>query len=211
MDPAKDVSVLVWRRRIGGDLMLQIADGKSWRLPRLGEIGLAHVIRIDGRIGALVAAPDSFDPGKMHRWVPIDLDDPEIVRAFHQTGAATVVWRRGASGPEVLVLHRSSGGPDDAGDWAWTPPGGGLDPGETFEECAARELLEEAGLDLPLTRVQGHPNDFAAFVCELTIDAEIVLSDEHDRFEWLSFDEACVRCLPDRVVETLRSARRYMS
>lgn len=211
MDPDADVSALVWRRRIDGDLMLQIADGKSWRLPRLREIGLSHIVRLDGPIGALVAAPHDFDPGRMHRWVPIDVDDPNIIAAFHQTGAATVVWRRAVDGPEILILHRSSEGPDYAGDWAWTPPGGGLDPGETHEECAARELLEEAGLDLPLTRVQGHPNEFAAFVCELSGDAEVILSDEHDRFEWVSYDEACRRCLPERVAETIRSARKYMS
>jgi 8-oxo-dGTP diphosphatase len=110
----------------------------------------------------------------------------------------------------VLVLHRSAGGRDVEGDWAWGPPGGGLEVGETHEECAARELLEETGLDIPLTRVEGHSNDFALYVCELR-EGEVVLSAEHDRFEWVSHDEAVRRCLPAVVVESLRSARRYMS
>ena len=34
----------------------------------------------------------------------------------------------------------------------WVTPGGGLESGESFEEAAHRELLEETGLDLPIGR-----------------------------------------------------------
>jgi len=207
---ASDVTILVWRRKLGGDEMLQVADGKSWRLPYVREIGLRHSV-VEGRIGALAEAPAGFDPARTHRWVRVDVDDPDVATAFAQSGAAVVVWRRAQHGPEVLVLHRSAGGPDYDGDWAWTPPGGALDPGETHDECAARELLEETGLDLPITRVQQPPNRFAIFVCEADAEHEIVLSDEHDRYEWVSFEDACVRCQPTAVVDSLHAARPYFS
>lgn len=57
-----------------------------------------------------------------------------VVRA-----SGCVVWRRVDSGPEVLVVHRQRY--DD-----WSFPKGKLDPGETDEECALRELEEETGL-----------------------------------------------------------------
>jgi 8-oxo-dGTP pyrophosphatase MutT (NUDIX family) len=202
------MSVLVWRRKPGGDELLQVADGKGWRLPRADEVGL-RTTRIAGAIGHLAEAHAGFDPGRTHRWVRIDAMGGDVATAFRQAGATVVAWRRSRRGPEVLVLHRAGAGPGDDVDWAWTPPGGALAPGEMFKECAQRELLEETGLDLVLTRVS-QPGGFAVFVAEASPEHEVVLSDEHDRSEWVSIDEACARCRPATVPESIRAAARFM-
>jgi 8-oxo-dGTP pyrophosphatase MutT (NUDIX family) len=50
----------------------------------------------------------------------------------------------------VLLLHGCDATAPEAGSW-WFTPGGGLDPGESHEQAATRELWEETGLrDLAL-------------------------------------------------------------
>jgi 8-oxo-dGTP diphosphatase len=66
--------------------------------------------------------------------------EPEIL------AAGGVVWRRDDEGRlEIAVVYRPKY--DD-----WTLPKGKLDPGETFEHAALREVEEETGLRCRLGR-----------------------------------------------------------
>ena len=118
--------------------------------------------------------------------------------------SSVVVWRHGDAGREYLLLHRHHHGPDYAGDWAWTPPSGARQPGETPEEAAARELREEAGLELPFEPVAHVIDEVALFCAEAPAGAEVQLDPEHDAFAWLTLEEAAPRCLPAVVGESLR-------
>ena len=69
----------------------------------------------------------------------MDPEDAEV------KAAGGVVWRRGAGGVEVAVVHRPH-----RSDWSL--PKGKLDPGETWEEAALREVREEIGLRCRLGR-----------------------------------------------------------
>jgi 8-oxo-dGTP pyrophosphatase MutT (NUDIX family) len=54
--------------------------------------------------------------------------------------------------PDDRVLLFGARDPDD-GRVVWVMPGGGIEPGETLEETAHRELLEETGIEVE--RLQG--------------------------------------------------------
>ena len=69
----------------------------------------------------------------------------EVVRA-----AGGIIVRRAPQGwLQVAVVHRP-----ERCDWSF--PKGKLEPGESFEECARREVLEETGLVCRLGRFIGH-------------------------------------------------------
>jgi len=119
-------------------------------------------------------------------------------------GAAVVVYRR-APAIEVLVLHRT--GAATKGDWAWTPPGGARFPAEPVEQCAARELHEEVGLDLEPRAVTALDEaGWAVYAVEVAAQTSVALDEEHDRFEWVCPGEAIARCTPRVVGATIAAA-----
>jgi 8-oxo-dGTP pyrophosphatase MutT (NUDIX family) len=123
-------------------------------------------------------------------------------------GALIVVYRRILERIEYLVLHRAHNGPEYEGDWAWGPPGGSRDPGETIDDCARRELHEETGLELTLRRVHHDPLDWAVYLTEAPAGTGIALSSEHDRWLWLPARAALAQVSPTIVTSELRSAIR---
>jgi 8-oxo-dGTP pyrophosphatase MutT (NUDIX family) len=132
------------------------------------------------------------------------------VAAENPRASSVVVWRRSGAGREYLLLHRHHHGPDYIGDWAWTPPSGARQPGETAEEAATRELREETGLELAFAAVAHVIDEVALFCAEAPVDAEVRIDAEHDAFAWLALDEAAGRCLPAVVGESLRIVDAYL-
>ncbi len=117
---------------------------------------------------------------------------------------SALTWRRGVAGPEILMMLRVP----EHGFW-WQSVTGMMEPGETPEETAHRELQEETGLRGSLRSLdfahtfwvdpailgfpEGEPrfNTEICFAMEVSRDAEVVLApDEHTEFLWCSLDEA---------------------
>jgi len=127
------------------------------------------------------------------------------------------VIRHNAGDWRVLVLQRS---PDASRPGSWELVYGKIDAGERPERAAVRELREETGLEVQalynvtVNSFYLHTAQtiqmsivFAAFVGE---GPEVTLSDEHQRFEWLSVDEACDRFTWPRAARGLRDARHLL-
>lgn len=68
-----------------------------------------------------------------------------------QVGLAVIIVRDG----RVLLLKRKGA----HGEGTWAPPGGHLEFGESFEECAIRETLEETGVVLSAIHFVAITND----------------------------------------------------
>ena len=109
-----------------------------------------------------------------------------VVRA-----AGGVPVRETRDGLEVLVVHRASYGD-------WTFPKGKLEPAETDEECALREVLEETGLvcalegELPSTAYRdgrGRPKEVRYWRLRV-VGGALRFDHEVDDARWVGPDEA---------------------
>jgi 8-oxo-dGTP pyrophosphatase MutT (NUDIX family) len=114
--------------------------------------------------------------------------DPEAAEVKASGG---VVWRRGDRGIEVALVHRPKY--DD-----WSFPKGKLDPGESWEEAALREVEEEIGLrcrlghELPpaaYTDPKGRAKVVRYWLME-PLDGVFAASAEVDEMRWLPAAEA---------------------
>lgn len=111
---------------------------------------------------------------------------------------AVVVNRDG----KILLLREAATYKDGTNVGKYHLPGGRIEPGEHFEEALKREVKEESGLAVkikapiyvgewrPVIRGVTHQIVATFFVCEVSGSDKVVLSDEHDKAEWVSPKDA---------------------
>ncbi len=106
--------------------------------------------------------------------------------------AGGVVVRDGDAGTEVCLVHRPRY--DD-----WTLPKGKLDPGESFETAALREVEEETGLrctlesELPSTHYRDNKDRekiVRYWLMDVDEDPGFTPNNEVDELRWLPMEEA---------------------
>jgi len=120
----------------------------------------------------------------------------EEANDHHVTASAFVVSSRGV----ILHRHKRLG--------IWVQPGGHVDSGETPEDAALRETIEETGLavrhvePVQLFHVDVHPGPRAHTHYDLRYVLVAAPSDpsppahESPEVYWFAFDEALQRCEP---------------
>lgn len=110
---------------------------------------------------------------------------------------------------KFLLLRRSADSKTNAR--RWEPPGGKIEPGERFDEALRREVFEETGLQIAVSRLLGAV-DFelpaikvACLIMEGHLTSgDIRLSNEHDAYRWLRLQEV-------RQADLATQFRRYFS
>ena len=111
-------------------------------------------------------------------------------------------------GQEILIMKRAMG----VMTGAWYIPGGSLEPGESPEDGARREIREETELEVSNVRLfrawhyrqdADTPAVGITFVCDAAPDAEPRINEEHSAARWVAPQYYRDRFLNDELLASL--------
>lgn len=101
------------------------------------------------------------------------------------------------NGEALLLMHRNKK-PNDVHEGKWISVGGKLEAGESPEDCAKREILEETGLVVTQMRLAGiitfpeftPDNDWYTYVFKVTgFEGQLVEDCVEGTLEWVPYDQ----------------------
>lgn len=113
---------------------------------------------------------------------------------------------------KTLILRRSES--DERRPLQWDIAGGAVDKGESHEQAACRETLEETGIVITPESIElGYAKAamtergnvcWLFYAAELHSEQSVTLSQEHDDYKWVTFDEALRLITYDRQQDAIR-------
>jgi 8-oxo-dGTP diphosphatase len=127
---------------------------------------------------------------------------------LYVVAVAAIIIRDG----KVLAMRRAA--TKDAGAGLWETLSGRVSLGEEPLDAVKREVLEESSLTVsvepqPFTAYHAKRNDLPMMVIVYRahyISGEVILSDEHDAYAWLTPAEFSEKSTLTKLVETVRAA-----
>jgi 8-oxo-dGTP pyrophosphatase MutT (NUDIX family) len=138
-----------------------------------------------------------------------------------ERSAGTIIFIKKEGKTYYLLLHYPKGARTESPYWDF--PKGHLEKGESPEEAAKREALEETGL-ADLEFVSGFKEvikyffqikgdlilKFVVFYLCQTKKEEIMISDEHCGYQWLPYEEALKELKFDNAKRSLKKAKDFL-
>jgi 8-oxo-(d)GTP phosphatase len=126
--------------------------------------------------------------------------------------AGGLLWRVVDGQPQLAVVHRPRY--DD-----WSLPKGKVEPGESFETAAVREVQEETGCSARLGMmagtlrylVDGFTKEVRFWHMDVEGECQFISSPEVDQLAWLSIPDALRKLDYPGERAILRASRRYTS
>lgn len=148
-----------------------------------------------------------------------------------EKSAGAIIYRIENNLPHYLLLHYTPSEKGKRGQWGFAK--GHIEEGETEEQAACREIIEETGIkDLKIIDgfkepekyffrkvygLQGRARKKAPWIFKLVIfflaetkTREIKISDEHIGFVWLPFEEAVKKITFKNSKELLKKANNFI-
>lgn len=186
-------------------------------------LGINHPVEtFDGRIIASFyknGKPYYVVAPKTKRYIINDVGpalaffQPEDLHYYFECSCGAVVYREIGGKIRYLVIKNKRSA-------HWSFPKGHVEPGETYEQTAKREVLEEAGIHIKIApgfresskyMIQSRAEKIVMIFVAGTRDTNTVIqASEIDDYAWLTYEDAMKRLKFENDLKILADARNFL-